>query len=111
MKSKIFIIAFGILILTVAAIAQNHGAEKMDLDGGSRGKIPFPHKQHQDVLGDCMLCHSKFEKQPGVINKMKSEGELKKKQVMNTLCIKCHKAEKQKENPAGPTTCSKCHIR
>jgi len=111
MKLKIVIMTLGILLMGALTIAQQTGSEKMDLDGGGRGKVPFPHRSHQDVLGDCTLCHSMFEKQPGIINKMKSDGELKKKQIMNVLCIKCHKAEKEKGNPAGPTTCSKCHVR
>jgi hypothetical protein len=91
--------------------AQNMGAKEMKLAGGSRGEVPFPHFNHQNKLGDCNVCHSLFPQSKGSIEKLKTEGKLKGKQVMNKHCIKCHKAEKRAGNAAGPTTCVKCHIR
>lgn len=91
--------------------AKNMGAKEMQLAGGSRGDVPFPHLGHQKKLGDCNVCHSLFPQAKGSIEKLKSEGKLKGKQVMNKHCIKCHKAEKRAGNPSGPTTCAKCHIR
>ncbi len=89
----------------------NHGPEKMTLDGGSRGKVPFGHRVHQEKLDDCSICHSIFPKKPGSIEDLKKKGDLNKKQVMKKLCIKCHKAERMAGNTHGPTTCSKCHVR
>ena len=111
MRSKIIIVALGILFIVTLTMAQNPGAEKMVLDGGNRGKVPFPHKKHQEVLTDCNICHSVFDMESGIIEKMKAEGKLKQKQVMNVQCTKCHKAQKQEGKPTGPTTCSKCHVR
>lgn len=91
--------------------AQNRGAKEMKLTGGRRGEVPFPHFDHQNRLGDCKVCHSLFPQAKGSLEALKAEGKLKGKQVMNKLCIKCHKAEKQAGKQSGPTTCTKCHVR
>lgn len=97
--------------LSGAVAGQNKGAKEMKLDGGSKGEVPFTHSKHQERLGDCNVCHSLFPQSSGAIDENKQKGDLKKKQVMNTLCIKCHKSEKKKGNAYGPVTCSKCHVR
>ena len=94
---------------TVADV--DKGAEQMSLDGGSRGNVPFPHRTHQNVLLDCNLCHALFPQQAGSIERLKADGKLSGKQVMNKQCIKCHKAEKRAGNKTGPTTCGACHVR
>jgi hypothetical protein len=104
----IILVAF---ISTIGFAMENKGAEKIQIDGGSRGAIPFPHRSHQDSLGDCNICHTMFPQEPQSLAKLKENGQMKPKNVMNKLCIKCHKAEKKAGNKAGPTTCSKCHIR
>ena len=81
------------------------------LFGGKRGKVPFPHHQHQNNLGDCKICHSVFPQKSGIIEKLKSEGKLKKKYVMNKLCTKCHKEKKKAGEKSGPVACAKCHIK
>jgi hypothetical protein len=101
--------AVGLLPLDLGA--QNMGAQEIKLAGGSRGEVPFPHLNHQNKLVDCNICHSIFPQTKGSIAKLKAEGKLKSKQVMNTHCIKCHKAEKRAGNASGPTTCAKCHVR
>ena len=45
------------------------------------------------------------------MRKMKENGAMKPKQVMNLQCIKCHKADKQSGKPHGPVTCSTCHVK
>jgi hypothetical protein len=91
--------------------AQKMGAKEIKLAGGSRGEVPFPHLDHQNRLEDCKICHSLFPQTKDSVEALKAEGKLKGKQVMNKLCIKCHKAEKRAGKPAGPTTCAKCHVR
>ena len=90
---------------------QNKGAEQIELPGGTRGKVHFPHHLHQDKLVDCQICHATFEQKAGIIEELKAQGKLKKKQVMNKLCTKCHKQKKKAGEKSGPTTCSKCHIK
>lgn len=90
---------------------QNKGSKTIELDGGTKGKVDFPHRRHQDKLDDCQRCHSVFPQEPGAINQLKARGDLKKKYVMNKLCVKCHKIEKKAGRKAGPTTCSKCHVK
>ncbi len=112
MKRAVIFALFGIMTAFAVAMADmNKGADKMELFGGYKGKVPFPHRMHQENLGDCTICHSIFPQDPGSIDDLKEMGSLEKQQVMKKLCIKCHKEEKMKGNKAGPTVCSKCHIR
>ena len=97
--------------IAVSLATENQGAENMELEGGKRGKVPFPHRQHQKNLEDCQICHSVFPQEAGAIKKLKAQGALKKKYVMNKLCNKCHKEKKKAGQPSGPTKCAKCHIK
>jgi len=107
---ELFFIGF-LLFLSPANADQNRGAEKMELYGGKNGKVHFPHHRHQTVLNDCSKCHSTFPQRSGSIESMKTEGKLKKKAVMNAVCIQCHRAEKNAGRPSGPVKCSECHIK
>jgi hypothetical protein len=100
-----------ILALPVAAAAAKQGAATITIFGGSRGKVPFPHAQHQARLKDCNICHSTFPQEVDAMRKMKENGTLKPKKVMNLQCIKCHKADKRAGKPHGPVTCSTCHVK
>lgn len=107
----VFLIA-GLLLFASPAIAgQNKGGENFDIDGGSRGKVPFPHWKHQDTLKDCNACHTMFPQQAGAIQSLQAQEKLKSKQVMNKLCIACHRTEKRGGKPHGPTRCGDCHIK
>ena len=94
-----------------AAAVENKGAEIISLDGGSRGAVPFPHYRHQNALGDCNVCHALFPQEPGSIARLKQEGKLAGKQVMNKHCISCHRAEKKAGKKAGPVSCTQCHTK
>lgn len=113
MKWKTLACIFFVAVFVVTALAQekneNKGAEKMELNAGSKDKVPFPHKMHQEKTADCNVCHKLFPKKQGAIQDLIAQKKLKKKQVMNTVCIKCHKAEKAAGKKAGPTSCSVCH--
>ncbi len=88
------------------------GADAMVLDGGSRGPVPFGHHRHQAALGDCNLCHSVFPQEAGSIQRLKASGGLKaKSDVMNKLCINCHRTKKNAGAASGPLTCAACHQR
>lgn len=92
------------------APVENKGAAEIKLPGGTRGPVPFPHHQHQNKLVDCQICHSLYPQKAGIIEELKSQGKLKKKQVMNKQCTKCHKQKKKEGIKAGPVTCKQCHI-
>ncbi len=96
-------------VATVVIAAENRGAEQLTVDGGTKGAVNFPHKAHQDGLKDCNLCHSIFPQELGVIKNLKNKKELEKKEVMNELCIKCHKDYKLSGKAYGPTNCNGCH--
>ena len=104
-------IILSVFISTIGLAVENNGAEKIQIDGGSKGVVHFPHRTHQIKIGDCNVCHTMFPQEPQSLVRLKKNGQLKRKYVMNKLCLKCHKAEKKAGNKAGPTTCSKCHIR
>ncbi len=106
------IVAVVMIFSAVAALAMvNHGPEEFALDGGSKGEISFPHKEHQEVLQDCKVCHDVFPMELGVIKKMKAAKELKGKQVMNKTCLQCHRDRKSKGESYGPTSCNDCHAK
>ena len=93
-----------------AAIAvQNHGAGNIQLDGGKKGAVGFPHHLHQDTISDCNACHAVFSMEHGVIKKLKEQKKLEPKQVMNNTCLKCHRAGKNAGGKTGPIRCSRCH--
>ncbi|MCP4131169.1 MAG: cytochrome c3 family protein [bacterium] len=107
---KIILVIFGIMLVASIAVAvQNKGAKDIELSGGTKGKVAFPHLKHQDTLKDCNICHDVFPQHSGSIDKLKKEGKLKKKYVMKKQCIKCHKKKKKAGEKTGPTSCSKCH--
>ena len=87
------------------------GPDKLILDGGKSGDVPFPHLRHQQSLEDCTVCHNIFPQKRGAIDALKLRGDLKKKQVMNKQCIKCHREIKKTGKKAGPTSCRTCHIK
>jgi len=117
MNVKVVLILTSMVALIAGSMAavslatENQGAENMELEGGKRGKVPFPHRLHQKNLGDCQICHSVFPQESGAIQELKSQGTLKKKYVMNKLCTKCHRVKKKAGQPSGPTKCKKCHIK
>jgi hypothetical protein len=117
MKIKLFA-ALASITLIVAGLSiaasmpdQDKGAMNIELPGGKRGNVSFPHHQHQNNLGDCEICHSVFPQKLGIIEELKAEGKLKKKYVMNKLCTKCHKEKKKAGQKSGPVTCAKCHMK
>ncbi len=112
MKAKALFVLFFIMIFVAAVFAgedKEKGASQLEIFSGSKEKVPFPHHAHQEKLNNCDACHSLFPKAPGAIKDLREKGRLKKKQVMNTVCVKCHKAEKAAGKKAGPTSCSVCH--
>ncbi|MFH2063926.1 MAG: cytochrome c3 family protein [Pseudomonadota bacterium] len=112
MKYGLVFLFAGLLLFSSMAVAdQDKGPEKIELDGGSRGKVLLPHRTHQNTLKDCNACHDVFPQRAGAIASLKAEGKLKNKHVMNKLCIACHKTEKKAGKPAGPITCADCHVR
>ena len=111
MRSQLILILIVGFICSAAleAAVQDKGAQHIELEGGKIDKVPFPHHQHQDAIGDCEVCHDIFPQSAGVIEKLKDQGKLKKKHVMNKLCVKCHKDLKSAGEKTGPVTCKTCH--
>jgi hypothetical protein len=112
-RNSILGILVAILIVGLAAMvtAADKGPANIDIYGGSSGNVPFPHLQHQDRIQDCNVCHAVFGQETDAIKKMKTQGVIKPKKVMNLQCIKCHKDEKRAGRPSGPLTCKTCHVK
>ena len=112
MRRRIICICIVLLLsAAVSAAVMEAGPADLLIDGGERGGVQFPHQRHQTVLGDCNICHDLFPQKSGSIRELINKNELGKKQVMNDHCIKCHRESKNAGKAAGPTTCSKCHIK
>lgn len=109
------VMGFAMLFLAVnlsaaAPGAADNGAEDITLDAGSKGTVFFPHRRHQETASiTCQACHELFPKEPGSIVRLKSGGTLKPRQVMNSLCISCHRETATAGKPSGPRSCSTCH--
>jgi cytochrome c7-like protein len=109
MKVIILSLCAALSLAVMANAVQNKGAEHIELFGGKTGKVLFPHHKHQTALGDCNLCHDIFPQKSGSIEQLKTEESLKKKQVMNKQCIKCHRSKKKAGERSGPLKCKECH--
>lgn len=111
MKRKSVPTFFLIAVLFSAAalaVEEYQGAEEMVLEGGRFGKVAFGHKRHQTALKACNVCHDLFPKTPGGIVRLKAEGRLYRRQVMNQ-CTSCHYERATKGKKTGPTSCGGCH--
>ena len=107
------VVAAAVMMLipfSLRAAEPNKGAEQIVIDGGRQGPVPFPHHRHQTALNDCNACHAVFPQEAGSIDRLKAAGTLKaKSDVMNKLCVKCHRAKRSANEKSGPVTCSACH--
>ena len=82
------------LLIALAVVGNAFAVEKITYPTRI-GQVVFPHKKHQDALGECRGCH---EKGPGKIdgfNKVMAHGK---------GCKGCHE-----ELKIGPTRCGDCH--
>ena len=110
-KTVVLLVGLAVSMVAISLAVENKGAATMELEGGKRGKVPFPHHQHQNKLVDCKICHDAFPQEKGSIEKLKKAGKLKPKHVMNKQCTKCHKEKKRAGEKSGPITCKQCHIK
>ena len=112
MNKRVVWFGLALLILSAAIVfAEEHGKNIIVLDGGKQGNITFPHHEHQTIINDCMVCHADFAKEPGALLKSKNAGILKKKQVMNNTCLKCHRDRQKAGEKYGPVKCTGCHVK
>ena len=105
----IFLTIISLSTMPSTGAGQDKGSETIMLQGGKLGNVPFSHRLHQKALGDCTVCHNLFPQVAGSIEKLQSEGKLKKKEIMDQ-CMACHKktSERVKTELAK---CSACHKR
>ncbi|MFH1977495.1 MAG: cytochrome c3 family protein [Pseudomonadota bacterium] len=108
--TKIIMLMAVFLIFSTFLWAQNKGAKEIVVPGGTTGSVPVKHHLHQNALNDCNLCHNLFPQTAGIIQKLKDEGTLEKKKVMNQ-CQKCHREKVKAGVKAGPVSCRSCHVK
>jgi hypothetical protein len=113
MKGKALVIVMMVLVYTggLDAHGGKMGPEEIMLSGGTKKDVAFPHEAHQKTLKDCMVCHDLFPQTHGSIQALIKEGKLKKKKVMNSKCVNCHKTMKKAGKKTGPIKCSTCHVK
>ncbi len=112
MKKTVTLILFmaNILLFSTLLWAQNKGAKEIVIPGGTTGSVMVRHHVHQNTLGDCNLCHNLFPQTAGIVQKLKDEGKLERKKLMNQ-CQKCHREKTSAGLKAGPVTCNGCHAK
>jgi hypothetical protein len=83
----------------------------------SYGKVTFAHKKHSEKI-ECTKCHHTWKKgeTTGTLckecHKAKAEGKtLSAKDAYHKDCKGCHDEAKKSKKPAGPTECTKCHVK
>lgn len=122
MKLRVLFLAAWICLMIVALTTASDksgdkhdhdqkGAANIVIEAQGKENVPFTHREHQEKLEDCNLCHDLFPHESGVIKKMKAEGKLAGKEVMNKKCVGCHRERQREGKPSGPTSCSKCHTK
>ena len=83
------------------------------------GKVTFTHKKHVEILKiDCMKCHHTWKKGETTgklckdCHKEKAEGKtISAKDAYHKDCKGCHEEAAKASKPAGPTGCTKCHVK
>ena len=102
---------FLVAVLNAATPGEtDNGAEEIMINAGSKGSVFFPHREHQKTAAiACQVCHELFPKEPGSISRLKGEETLKPRQIMNNLCISCHRKTAAAGKPSGPRSCNICH--
>lgn len=109
-KAILFLFAAGALLFSTLLWAQNKGAKEIIIPGGTTGDVTVRHHLHQNALRDCNLCHNLFPQTAGIVQKLKDEGKLERKKLMNQ-CQKCHREKVNAGLKAGPVTCKGCHAK
>jgi hypothetical protein len=82
------------VIAMIALVAFSGTAFAADMIEMKKG-VKFNHKSHQELLKDCLKCHSKVEG-----GKIEGFG----KDLAHKTCKGCHADMKK-----GPTSCKECH--
>jgi len=97
------LVAVGLVALGCATFASaDNGPAEIKLPA-SMGTVTFPHKAHQDKIGDCAKCHHKGVEAGACSSCHDGTKAPKFKDVAHKLCKDCHKEQ------GGPTNCKDCH--
>jgi len=97
-------VAVGLVALgTATLVSADNGPEVIKLPA-KMGEVTFPHKMHQDKVGDCVKCHHNGVEAGACRSCHDGTKAPKFKDAAHKLCKDCHK-----EMNAGPKGCKDCH--
>jgi hypothetical protein len=115
------LISMGILASFLLSILMVSGVFAKDVVeyNPAYGKVTFTHKKHAETLKiDCVKCHHTWKKgeTTGKVckdcHKAKAAGKaISAKDAYHKDCKGCHEQAKKANKPAGPTSCTKCHVK
>lgn len=106
------VVILATVLLSIASAETEKGSENIIIPAGKKAPVPFPHWQHQEVESiTCQACHELFPMETNSISRLKDEGTLKARKVMNSLCISCHRETSAAGKPSGPRSCKICHAK
>ena len=96
---------FFLLTLAAPVTAEDQGPPEVKLPA-KLGTVTFPHRVHQERIGNCQTCHHKGVEAGACrgchdIVKRAPQG----KDAFHKVCRGCH------EDQGGPTQCNGCHVR
>jgi len=119
------LISMGILagfllsVLMVSGVFAQEKAKDEYILKVSYGDVKFTHKKHVDSIKDCVKCHHKIDGKPQdpvkackSCHKAKAEGKApSSKDAYHKDCKGCHEDAAKAKKVAGPTACTKCHVK
>lgn len=108
---KRYLLLLIVIIYSSITIAASVGPDKIIIPGKKRGPVILDHRKHQEITSTCLKCHAHFPKETNGLKGAIKKGDIKKKFVMNKVCIKCHRSLKKAGKDHGPTACNKCHVK
>lgn len=106
MKKLTSIVLALFVVALFSAVVSAEMKDSYEFSGGAMGKVAFPHKLHQEKLGDCKVCHHKDEagKEQDCSKCHTKDSKVKAKDAFHNSCKKCHT-----EQGKGPKGCKDCH--
>lgn len=97
------LVAVGLIALGSAAlVSADNGPAEIKLPA-KMGDVTFPHKAHQDRMGDCNACHHKGVEAGACTSCHDGTKAPKAKDAFHKLCKDCHKEK------GVDTGCKTCH--
>jgi hypothetical protein len=114
------LLSMGVLVSFLLSLMMVSGVLAKDVVefNPAYGKVTFAHQKHVDLKLECTKCHHTWKKgdTSGQLckdcHKAKAEGKaISAKDAYHKDCKGCHEEAAKAKKPAGPTACTKCHVK